>query len=113
MKIGGKDRPIKFGVNQSIEYCELRKCSITQMNKDITNLGNGNGDLSVMRDFIWSALKEGARRKGEDFKYTTYDVGDWLEDFSETEMTEFFEELVASMPKVEEKDMGKKKAPAK
>jgi hypothetical protein len=107
MKIGGKDRAVKFGINQSVIYCELRNCSITQMNKDIADLGAGSGDVGVMRDFIYSALKEGARKAGEPFDFTNYDVGDWLENFDESEMESFFKELVDSMPKAKE---GKKKA---
>lgn len=101
MNIGGKDRPIKIGLNQSIEYCELRGITITQMNEDYVKLQNGAGTGSEVRDLIWSALKDGARVAGEEFDHTNYDVGDWLEDLDPETMAEFFKEVADSMPKAD------------
>lgn len=103
MKIGGKERPIKIGLNQSIEYCELRGISITQMNDDLARLANGSG--SEMRDYLWSALKDGARVSKTDFSHSNLDVGDWLEDVSQEELSKFIGDITGSMPK----GTGKKK----
>lgn len=101
MNIGGKDRPIKIGVNQSILYCELRGISISEMNNDLTKLAYGSG--SQMRDYIWSALKDGARVAKIEFLQSNLDVGDWLEDIEQDELTNFIDELTGSMPKMKVK----------
>jgi hypothetical protein len=110
MIIGGKDRPIKIGINQSIEYCTLRGCTITQMNNDLEGVASGGMDISVLRDFIWSALKDGARVAKQEFDVDTYTVGDWLEELDDQQMEQFFKDLVASMPKGKKSEAGKKKA---
>lgn len=97
MKIGGEDRPVKFGLNQSFEYCEIRNISITEMNTDISNISNGNG--SQIRDLIWSALKDGARYEKVDFNFTNFDVGDWLESTEDNVIQDFFSNYLLSLPK--------------
>ncbi|RLF66357.1 MAG: hypothetical protein DRN30_02290 [Thermoplasmata archaeon] len=98
MNIGGKEREIKIGLNQSILYCELRGISITDMNSDLAKLSNGTG--AELRDLIWSALKDGARVSGEEFNHTTYDVGDWIEELDPESLGTFINSLVESMPKM-------------
>ncbi len=97
MKIGGKDRTIKCGLNQSFEYCELRKISISEMNADLSNIAKGDG--SQIRDLIWSALKDGARIENVEFEYTNYDIGDWLETIDDGEIEKFFKDYLKSLPK--------------
>jgi hypothetical protein len=48
------------------------------MEKDLSNIENNDG--SIIRDLLWSALKDGARREKIDFPYDKYDVGDMMED---------------------------------
>ena len=110
MKIAGKEYPIKLGLNQSIEYCELRGITINQMNDDFTRMANGEGTGSEIRDLLWSVLKDGARVAGTKFTMSNYDVGDLIEAMSTDEMTEFMEELAGSMPK--KQPNAKKKAVA-
>ncbi len=100
MNIGGEERPLKFGFNQSIFYCEQRGITITQMNVDLTKIST---DMGVFRDTIWSALKEGARQDGKEFDHTVYDVGDWLQEIEAKEVTGAINELTGSMPKAKKK----------
>lgn len=114
MNIGGKDRPVKFGLNQTIEYCKLRGISITQMNDDSLRMQSGSGDGSEIRDLIWSALKDGARFGKVDFEATAYDVGDWLEDLKDGAMEQFMKDFAESMsPIIENNEPVKKKATTK
>jgi hypothetical protein len=78
IKIGGKEFPLSFGINQSILYCNLRNISITEMEGELANIETSDG--SSIRDLLWSALKDGARREGIEFEYTNYDVGDMMEE---------------------------------
>ena len=97
MNIGGKERELKIGLNQSILYCDLRGISISEMNSDLGKLATGTG--AELRDLIWSALKDGARKSKTEFPYTNYDVGDWIEELKDEELTKFLADLVGSMPK--------------
>ena len=103
INIGGEDRPIKFGINQSILYCELRDISITEMSKDMEKFINGSG--AELRDFMWSALKDGARKEKIDFDYTPEDIGDWMEDMSEEEMEKFFAGMIEDNPPSKKKEL--------
>ena len=99
MKINNKEFPTKFGLNQSILYCELRGINITQMNEEFAGFVNGEHTGGEIRDLIWSSLKDGARVAKVDFPYTNLDVGDWMEDISAEEMTSFIEEMAGDLPK--------------
>lgn len=107
MNIGGKERPLKFGFNQSVFYCEQRGITITQMNKELTKIST---DMGVFRDTIWSALKEGARQAKEPFEFDAFDVGDWLEKIEAEEATRAIKDLTESMPRT--KAVNKKKVTA-
>lgn len=99
MKIGGKERPIKFGLNQSVLYCELRDININQMNEEFEAFGTGKYNGSEVRDLVWSALKDGARFKKIKFNEDNLTVGDWIEDLSQGELDDFIKELLETLPK--------------
>ena len=103
--VDGKEYTISWGLNQSIEYCNLRSIDITQMNEDYANIGK---DISIVRDLMWSAFKDGARIKDVEFTMTTYDVGDMLETMSSEEVSSFIATMVDTLPKVN-KELSKPK----
>ncbi len=106
MELGGKQYTTSWGMNQSIEYCELRDISITEMNKDLAKLANDSG--AVLRDLIWSSLKDGARKDKVEFELTNFDIGDLLEDIKPSEIENFIAGMVATLPKGKTKDIKKK-----
>jgi hypothetical protein len=78
--LGGESRPVKFGFNALSEFSELTGRSIQQLNVIDTK------DIS-MKDMLllcWCALKQGARKEGQEFTATVEDVGDWLDDNPES-----------------------------
>ncbi len=109
MIIGGEDRTLKFGLNQSALYCELRDISIKQMNMDIQRIAQGDGNGSEIRDMIWSALKDGARVEKQAFEFDHFEVGDWLEEVDTNEMAIAIKELAMSMPVAKKKAAEKAK----
>lgn len=111
MNINNKEYPVKFGMNQSILYCELRGINITQMNTEFSNMAKGKSTGAELRDLIWSALKDGARFNKVPFEATNLDVGDWLEGLDPKEVTAFIEDMVGTLPKA--KAMVKKKVTRK
>ena len=97
MKIGNEERPVAFGMNAYILYCELRECSITDMSEDFKRIGEGKGTGSEIRDVLWASLKDGARKAGQNFGFSNYDVGDWMDDLDQKELAKFFTNLADSM----------------
>jgi len=108
MFIGGEDRPIKFGINQTDLYCTLRGISITVMQEEMKKFVNGDYTGGEIRDLIWSALADGARKEKIDFPFTNLDVGDWLEEVQEGELTKALNEMNAGAPKVRANSAKKK-----
>ncbi|MCA9496284.1 MAG: hypothetical protein KC589_05055 [Nanoarchaeota archaeon] len=102
MKIGGKERKIKAGLNQSVLFVELRGINLSDYQDVVSKIGGDNQTGSEIRDLVWSCLKDGARISGEQFPFTNYDVGDWLETLEDGEMEKFIKEFLESMPKVKE-----------
>ncbi len=111
MNIGGEDRPLKFGLNQTIEFCTLREISVTQYSNDINAITNG-GNGSQIRDLIWSALKEGARQDKKSFDYTNFDVGDWMETLAPDELKLALTQMAGTLNLGVDDDTNKKKVVA-
>jgi len=97
INIGGKVRPYVFGLNQSIEYCKHRNISITKMNEEIGKLMTNSGDGSEIRDLVWSALKDGARREGSEFDFTPETIADWMEVLSPDQMSDMVNNMAKSL----------------
>ena len=99
MFIAGKERPLKFGINQTDLYCTLRGISVTQMNEEFQRFADGNYTGGEIRDLIWSALKDGARKEGIEFDLTNFDIGDAMEDLKEGELDKALAAMAEGMPK--------------
>lgn len=102
INLGGRVRPVKFGTNQTILFCQLRSCNLkdyTEMFKK-ENLDSYNLDGSEVRDLVWSALKDGARFKGEEFEHTPEDVADWLDEAVDKDVKQMF--LSIAVPTIRE-----------
>ena len=92
INIGGEDRPIYFGTNQTRIYCELRKLTLSEAQKEQNEIAyykedeNGNryveskSDGGDLIDLVYSALYAGARFKKKEVDFTNEDVGFWLDD---------------------------------
>ena len=108
INIGGEERPLKFGLQQSISYCEMRNVSINEMQDELGKLVDGKGTGAEIRDLLYSALKDGARVDKKPFDFTPEDVADWIEEINPEELKKAFSVMGSSMP---DKDMslGKQK----
>ena len=100
VNIGGKDRPIKFGTNQSARYCEIRSIDLPVMRDELSNLATSDG--SSIRDLLYSALWAGCKSEKIDVDFDRYDLGDWIDDMDQKEMDKAFQFLIDSEPKAEE-----------
>lgn len=77
VKINGKDFPVKFSFHALDELCELRECSLAELDElsDITKVK----PIDVLY-LAFVGLKEGARRLGKPFALSLDDVDDMLSD---------------------------------
>jgi len=94
--IGGKEFPMKWGLNQSMFYCELRGISIDEMNRQF---GKISEDVSILRDLLWSAFRDGARVNKSEFSLSNYDIADVMEEMEGDEMTTLIATMTETLPK--------------
>jgi len=106
VKIGGENRPLKFGFNTLADFG--RKTGITL--SGLQKLGDTLTIANVIT-LIWCGLNEGARKAGIPFDVDEYTVGEWLDEDPNlvAEMMEHYGESQAPV----EKGKGKKKPAAK
>lgn len=99
LKIGGKDRLLKFGTNQTAIFCDKHNLSLTGYSD---SLNVDNASASHLRDLIWSSLVAGAKYNKEEIDFDEYDVGDWIDDLSQSNLQKIFDTMGG-------KEEGKKK----
>jgi len=109
MNIGGKERPIKFGVNQTDLFCELRGIKLNDYYKLLGEFEGGEYLFKDVRDLLWSALKDGARQAKIEFNEEPLTIGDWMDIDPAGIISEVMRELVGSLPKPVENGTTKKK----
>ena len=107
VKLGNKEYPISWGLNQTILYCELRNVSVSEYNEQLSNIANGTG--AELRDLMWSGLKDGARRAKKDFNLDTFDVGDLMEELSAEDISSIINTMIDTLPKPKDEEASKKK----
>ena len=112
MNIGGKERPLKFGINQTDIFCELKGIKLGDYYKLLEGFSKGNWMFGDMRDLLYSGLKDGARQAKEPFDIDRYTVGDWMDDDPAKYIAETMEQITGSLPKPTDNG-SKKKATAK
>ena len=104
--IGGKKRPVKFGTNQTIIFCQHREITLKEYADlfSADKIKNMAVDGSETRDLLWSALADGARYKKQKFDATAETVGDWIDEANDDIMVEAFSAMLSRI-----KDDGAKK----
>jgi len=106
VKIGGEERPVKFGFNTLAEFG--RKTGITL--SGLQKLGDTLTIANVIT-LIWCGLKEGARKEGIPFDVDEVTVGDWLDEDPNlvAEMMEHYGDSQAPVSNGKKKPEPKKK----
>ena len=75
VKIGGEDRPVKFGFSALMNFCDIAGYKLN----DLGRLGEDT-TLGDAVNLIWCGLKDGARAEKKEFTLTSEDVADFLDD---------------------------------
>ena len=110
-EIGGKVRPLKFGTNATAMYSNLRDSTLADFNEEFSkeNLKNNKVKGDEYRDLIYCALKDGERFKISriDPKYevegfTPEDVGDWIDEWTTEQSSEFLKKYISVLGGEEE-----------
>jgi len=94
INIGEKERPIKFGTNQTAEYCQVRGLTLAQYQAELSSVEAMGVD--VVRDLLYSALFAGCKAQKIDVDFDRYDVGEWLDDMDQAELDKAFQTLADS-----------------
>ena len=114
MNIGNKDRPIKFGINQTDLFCELRGITLKDYYELLAKFETGEYMFGDIRDLVWSALKDGARQAKTEFTLDRFDVGDMMDENPTEIIAQTLTELVGTLPKATDNGTtAKKKVTAK
>ena len=100
IEIGGKQRPVLFGINALAEFNQATGTDFAWIFKIIEN--PFALDFNQLRWLVYTGLKQGAEESGKDIDFTIKDVGNWLNDDFD-KFPEFTAELADSMPKMESK----------
>jgi len=75
IKIGGEERPVKFGFAALMQFTDATGYTLAQLD----TLGDSL-TLSQAIELVRAGLKQGARVEGEKFNATPEEVADWLDD---------------------------------
>ena len=118
--IGGKERPLKFGTNQTAKYCEVRsislqdywpgliKMSLKQTDKKYDDYKDCH-DINII-DLVYSDLWAGAKTEKIDIEFNEFDIGDWMDEIAVEDMTSVFDTLSESNDDgIKDKEVSKKK----
>jgi len=103
VKIGGKERPVKFGTNAISKFCELQGIDLTGYSLVLVQIANGTVKANDIRDLVYAGLWAACKSAKEDIDFDLYDVGDWLDEIEVDEMVKVFDALAASLPTIDKK----------
>lgn len=104
--IGGKQRPFKFGFNAIDIFCKEHGIGISEFGERFAKIGKGSASVGELRDIVYAGLAGGALSSGDKIDFTTYQVGDWMDELPQGELSKMMEAITQSVNVT-----GKKKLP--
>jgi len=78
VKIGGEERPVKFGFAALMQFTDATGYKLADLDKIGESLS-----LSEALELVRAGLKQGARVEKESFNYELEDIADWLDESPE------------------------------
>lgn len=82
VKLGGKDRVMRFNMNFWAEFCDTLNISLEQLG---TAFESGVS-ISAIRAIVYSGLVTFDRENDKNIDYNIYTVGSWLDDMDPKEL---------------------------
>jgi hypothetical protein len=114
IELGGKQLPIKMGINTTALYLEFKEVDMPQYYKDLLSLIEV-GNMVVLRDILYCSIREGCRREKQEFTEDNIWVGEQMDNMDEGQLKKFLLEVYQSLPqgkdKTDEDSTEKKKTP--
>jgi hypothetical protein len=104
INIGGKNRPVHFGMNALDIFEEKTGIKFT----NIISLINDGMTMGQLISFVYAGLEGGRLKTNSEDRFTRTEVGDWIDDYGIENMQELTMIYLDAMPMIKDED--KKKA---
>ena len=93
VEIGGRKRPLHFSMNFWCHFTESLNINLNDLDKLFSNT---SFNMSTVRGIIYSGLIAFDQEEKNKIDYDQYDVGNWLEDFDQEQLTKVMSALTQS-----------------
>jgi len=90
-ELGGKIRTFKTGTNQTAIFESITGLSLNEYVQVFQNPEKYK--MQYIRDLIYSCLEAGVRYTKEPLTFSTFDVGDWIDEAPENAISDIFEKI--------------------
>jgi len=109
IKIGGELRPFKFGFNAMDIFCKEKSIGIGDFGAYFNNIASNKATIADLRDIVFAGLCGGALSMGSKVDFTTYQVGDWMDELKSDELAKIMASISGAVfVKKKEKVIGRK-----
>ncbi|SDY97527.1 hypothetical protein [Hymenobacter psychrophilus] len=100
LHIGGQERPLHWGTYQARTYCELAGIELDAYQQAVADLFSQGGLTATvaLSGLVYSALRAGSRRDGQEPDFTPDDVLFWVDEADAAELGKAFAVLAALAP---------------
>tara|TARA_R100000654_G_scaffold59112_1_gene85843 strand:- start:2479 stop:2850 length:372 start_codon:yes stop_codon:yes gene_type:complete len=93
VEIGGRKRTLHFSMNFWCHFTESLKINLNDLDKLFSNT---SFNMSTIRGIIYSGLVAFDKEEKNNIDYDKYDVGNWLENFDQEQLTKIMSALTQS-----------------
>lgn len=102
MHIGGKERPVCFSMNQIGEFTAMYGGPFAVFDQFLAEIASGQYNFIQFRDFVYTALKWGAKKESLPVDFDSEQVGDWIGEVEDEQMAKFNDCLAEVLVKTRE-----------
>lgn len=104
IEIGGRKRPTRICMNQIGEFTAMYGGPFHVFEAFLKHVLGQTVNLLQMRDFLYTALKWGAKKNRLPVDFTNEMVGDWIEEMEQSEFDKFMISLKDCLAKSAEEE---------
>lgn len=104
IKIGGKERPVYFGMNALELFEHEAGMSFVELQKIMSS---GTMSMGIIKKFVYSGLMGGVWKTKANDELDILDVGDWIDDYGFENIDVLMSIYMDSMPMLDDKNKKK------
>ena len=93
LTIGGKKRPLYFGVVQAKIYCQLHRLEFHEYDEKLLHEAGGRVNPFFWNEMLYAALVAGCKYEKTETDFTTEDVAFWMPEMAAEDWQLFFQLL--------------------